>query len=33
MGVVMGMMQAIDERQKSRRMQYISQGKFPLDAA
>ena len=33
MGVVMGMMQAIDERRKSRRMQYISQGKFPLDAA
>ena len=33
MGVVMGMMQAIDERRKSCRMQYISQGKFPLDAA
>ena len=32
MGVVMGMMQAIDERQKSRRMQCISQGKFLLDA-
>ena len=32
MGVVMGMMQAIDERQKSRRTQCISQGKFPLDA-
>ena len=33
MGVVMGMIQAIGERQKSRRMQCISQGKFPLDAA
>ena len=32
MGVVMGMMQAIDERQKSRRTQCISQGKFLLDA-
>ena len=33
MGVVMDMMQAIDERRKSRRTQCILQGKFPLDAA